>query len=531
TIVLADYSSTAEVYQKLIGISEINKKADIINLSIKSDNPAYAKKIISSVINSYNQSGIKQQREKGLTTVRFLDERLTDLFADLQNQEKIMEQFKRDHNLSHVEADAALAIGRSAEYQEKLLGAELSLEMMKLVKGFITDPANNKSFIPSVGSSSGAAVQDAINGYNSMITQRMQLSQAAKSDNLALQQLDLNIDALRTNINITLDRSIETAEVQLADLRREAGRAKNLKGMIPQTEREYIDLERRQEMLQKLYLYLLQQREEKALSTANLQPRGVIVDEAYILAAPLKLSPVKATVIFLFLGLIIPAGFLFLRERMRKNICSANEVKAMCDSIPVLAESSNKSWCAELASAAKYMLGVVDGKCVMVTSPGNDPNTAQTAAELSNRLSAGGNKVLLIDTNTCSDSLGKALGIKSQPGLNEYLSGLCQLSDAIQHKSGIDIIASGGKAPNHSELLSTKRMADLMNLSAESYDYIVVTTPEMLANADSSIISEYAAATVIVVTENVTSITDIKTATSKINTGICHSTGIMYFNA
>lgn len=64
-------------------------------------------------------------------------------------------------------------------------------------------------------------------------------------------------------------------------------------------------------------------------------------------------------------------------------------------------------------------------------------------------------------------------------GLSSVLSGMAKLSDVIVKTEfeGLDFIPSGPLPPNPAELLSSKRMRQLLNLAAQKYDRVIVDGP------------------------------------------------------
>ena len=63
-------------------------------------------------------------------------------------------------------------------------------------------------------------------------------------------------------------------------------------------------------------------------------------------------------------------------------------------------------------------------------------------------------------------------------GLSNYLAGHSEIQDIIQ-KSGfdnLDIISGGVVPPNPSELIQSKRFAELMQQLKRDYDYVILDT-------------------------------------------------------
>src|SRR5699024_4111707 len=89
---------------------------------------------------------------------------------------------------------------------------------------------------------------------------------------------------------------------------------------------------------ERLYLFLLQKREEAALQYAITSPTVKLVDQAYTNPGPI--AP-KSKIIYLaalILGGLIPFGILYLKFLFDTKISSVEDIKRLLYNIPVIAE-------------------------------------------------------------------------------------------------------------------------------------------------------------------------------------------------
>ncbi|PIE63011.1 MAG: hypothetical protein CSA26_12945 [Desulfobacterales bacterium] len=89
-------------------------------------------------------------------------------------------------------------------------------------------------------------------------------------------------------------------------------------------------------------------------------------------------------------------------------------------------------------------------------------------------------RVLLIDVDLRKPSLHHVFsnGLRGK-GLSSVLTGQAELSDVILHTgfSGLDYISSGPLPPNPAELLSSRKMRQLLQTVSEQYDRIILDGP------------------------------------------------------
>lgn len=124
------------------------------------------------------------------------------------------------------------------------------------------------------------------------------------------------------------------------------------------------------------------------------------------------------------------------------------------------------------------------GKSVIIA------NTAASYAELDK-------KVLVIDGDMRCPVLHKIFGKSSNKGLSELLASSDSLDAALPEyivesgKAGLDVILSGRIPPNPSELLSSKRMQELMDTVKEKYDIVFIDMPPICEVSDAGAVSGF----------------------------------------
>lgn len=115
-----------------------------------------------------------------------------------------------------------------------------------------------------------------------------------------------------------------------------------------------------------------------------------------------------------------------------------------------------------------------------------------------------GKKVLLIDADMRCPVQHNIFDIhKKVHGLSEALAGIetDPLTACVLHEvqPGLDLMVSGHRPPNPSELLSSERMVQLMAAVREKYDYVFIDLPPILETTDAGVLAATLSGFVIVV--------------------------------
>lgn len=529
------YDDAAESLKEDLDIYIASKKSNVIQIEMETTDVDKAKLILNDIVKYYNVRGVEQRSEQSRLTLDFLDSRIQLIAQDLTDSEADVEGYKKNQGIVDVATEATYQTTKKGKFEGELVQAEIDLNIMQMTKEFLADSKNKYELIPTTVSDE--TVKAGITNYNELVLSRMNLVRTAKEGNIALSKMNDRIDALRANINTSLDRAIAQQNKVISDMRLQLGVTDSRLGNIPTQERQYRDIKRKQTIKEQLYLFLMQRREDTALMIANTTPKGVIVDKAFSLSEPVTMKKRMILLIAFVFSLILPPLILVIKKVLRNKFDTKDELKKLTD-IPVIGEickdntgdnivvkQGSVSTVAELFRAVRsnlqqFFLSGEDDKVVLMTSTVSGEgksfvsvNLAQTLAITNNDL-----KVLLVGMDIRKPRIAEYLSISSSKGLTDYVARTgMNLDDVIQkNPNGLafDVITSGPIPPNPAELLLSQRVDDMFAELRKRYDYIVVDTAPVGLVSDTLTLSRIGDATIYVCRANYTTKTDIQYANS-----------------
>ena len=143
--------------------------------------------------------------------------------------------------------------------------------------------------------------------------------------------------------------------------------------------------------------------------------------------------------------------------------------------------------------------------CISSSLPGEGKSL--TAINLAHSLSQLNKKVLLVDCDLRKPTMAQKLGIKQEPGLSNHLVRQCEITQTIQRlklsaTSSIDVVPAGDIPPNATELLSSDRMARMIETLRDAYDVIILDLPPVKEVSDALVVTNIADGVVLVAREN-----------------------------
>src|SRR5690606_15379532 len=92
-----DLLKTSSLYNNSINISNANKEASVLTISLVDPTPKKAEDIINKLIEVYNKEAIADKNQIAQNTVRFIDDRLAYLVTELEGVEKSVESYKKEN--------------------------------------------------------------------------------------------------------------------------------------------------------------------------------------------------------------------------------------------------------------------------------------------------------------------------------------------------------------------------------------------------------------------------------------------------
>ena len=522
-----EYSITASVAGNIPAALELQKdmtvdlkakKTDIVYMDVMDNDVKRGRDILNTLVRLYNERGMKESDTQGMTTARFIDERLSLIYKNLMGSEAEIEAYKKAHNLIDPVAQAKTTIIKGETSESAIIALETQYRIASMIKGFITDPANKHSLIPFESDSLSAKM---VRTYNALITQRQHLETSAKADNPALVQLDQQLNAMRENMLGSVNNALGAMRIKIDKAKDVQGESKGDMSQFASTERETRTLYRNQAIQNELYIFLLQKREENALKMAAAQPKGKLVDEAYAASEPVKPKKPLLAFVALIMTFALPFCILYVKKLLKNKIGSQDELEAITpahllgqiyhareDELQVIADTNTKN-----AELFRYLRGNVQfvlpestDKVVLVTSAVAAEGKSYIAANVASSLALMGKKVALVELNLRKPSLGEMFGIIASKGMSDYLSnGEVSLHDIVSTTAdGLDVYVAGTVPPNPSELLQGSRAAQLMEQLREQYDYVVVDSASLATASDTFSLTSQADATVVVLRANST---------------------------
>ncbi|WP_316742778.1 polysaccharide biosynthesis tyrosine autokinase [Pedobacter antarcticus] len=508
-----------------LSVTLASKQSTVFNLSLESNVPQKGRDILNTLIQVYNEAALADKNRTTQSTIQFIDERLKLISGELTEVEKDVEGFKSSRGLTDISNDANLFLDNVKANDAKLNEVELQISVIQDIQRYVNSNSIQEK-LPSTLGINDPVLLNQINQLAELQLQRDRLLATTTMDNPLVQPIIKQIETTRAGIK----SNIHNISISLANTKNNLlGNNLQFQGSIkkiPGQERQLISIKRQQTIKETLYLYLLQKKEEAALSYASAIADSRTVDPAYSSPEPVKPRKLLIVAAALLMGLILPAGLIYGREILNNKIQSSLDISS-ATTTPILGEiffsensgaivvnAKSRAAIAEqfrsIRTNMQFLYGKTEpgiGKVTLLTSSMSGEGKSFVTSNLATTMAISGKKTVLLELDLRKPKVSQYLNLVNKKGLSNYLIGKAEIPDIIQPSNvhpNFFVIGSGPIPPNPSELLVNSEIDILVNYLKENFDEIFIDTPPIGLVTDAQILSRLADATLYLVREGVT---------------------------
>ncbi|MDR1600826.1 MAG: polysaccharide biosynthesis tyrosine autokinase [Tannerella sp.] len=517
-----DIQKAKHVASSLARALSINPTSDVssvLKIDLRTGNPELGAAVLEELVRQYNGSASLETKQRALGMSAFINERLGEISVELGIVEDDVVEYKQKNKITDLASETELYMQQTGEYERQRIDAETQLRIVGMVERFVKDNPYGEP-IPSLGVNDPELSQ-AISEYNANVAAHAHLIKSTSENNPSRRRLEKNLATTRERITSLIRTERESIRITLSNINKQGTSVYSRIQSVPQQERGLLEKARQQKVIENLFLYLMQKREETNVAMASA------TEKAKVVVSPSdgnKVYPsIKRTLaIFIFLGMVFPTAFIFLTDFFRTVVDDLAELRRLTgikiigeighDTSSIVVRKETSSHTAEqfrmMRNSIDYHFGHEDHKLLLITSPAHSEGKTFISINLALAFTLLGKRVLLADIDMRHDNLNKFLHSKSAKGLTDFLTGdILKWENAVEYMKSfptLHILKAGAIPPNPNELLMSDRFRDFVGEARSAYDYVILDSPPAGHISDAFIIAEYADMTLYVVREKQT---------------------------
>lgn len=323
--------------------------------------------------------------------------------------------------------------------------------------------------------------------------------------------------------------SMKVMNQQIASLESQLRAMQGRISAMPATQQDALQYERDVKLTTDLYQQTRNNLFQLQLVRQGLTGNARIVDAAIPPEKQVR-PPALVVGVSAVAGLVLSVLLAFVRSALARGVRSAHEIEThtglnvyptaigvgkaqrLANHRPQHALTDKTAvGLRQLCTVVQHQMRGRGNNRLMIAGPTEGVGVQFIAAKLGALLAAGGNRVLLIDTDLRGGSLHGHFGVDSGPGLAELIAGTCTAEGATRPTGipGLDLVPAGTEPVDLDENESSARIASIMEHASKKYDVVLLSGPPVLHSAETLTIASSAGMVVLVAQAHKTAVEDI----------------------
>jgi capsular exopolysaccharide synthesis family protein len=479
---------------------------------------------LNALVKAYNNSTVENKNKVIDNTVKFIDGRLILLTNELGKVEQGLQEFRQRNEIIDIQAQGQAQYGDLKSTEEKLNEQEVQLRVIDMIYGYVKNPSRKFSLVPSTLGIEDPTLQALITNYNQLQFEREEKLKSMPAANPAIQLLESQLENVRVSILENLSNIKRPVEALRNNLSQEYNTIRAQVRSVPSKERELLEIARQQGIKEKLYLFLLQKREESAISMASSTSNASSIDPAsssWVPVSPDRNGTLRTAFI---IGLLIPAAFIYLRDLLNDKITSKSDILNGTD-MPIVGEIAHHNMVdREVVIGAKdrtviseqfrmartnlqYFILDKKNPVILVTSSMGGEGKTFTSMNLGAVWAIANKKTVILELDLRKPKISTALGLLDKKGISNYIVGDLQKEDLavpLTATPNLYIVPAGPIPPNPSELLLDEKIEEMFTYLKSKFDIIIIDSAPVGLVSDAKVLSRFADSTVFIVRQRYT---------------------------
>ncbi len=500
-----DPRSLISYYVQNLSIYKASENSSIVNMSVNGVNTTKNVKFLNVLSDVFIASNLDKKNKIATNTIKFIESQLGNISDSLTVTGAQLSSFRSVNRIQSVSSKSEYIFNKLQEVEQQLASLYITKNYYKYLKDYFSnEKIDNDIIAPAIYQSDNEILSAQIQKIMTLNMERLSISKPmGENINPVTKQYDTEMDLAKETLIRTIDSQTEILDQEIDRVKMEKQKQEKELNSLPETERKMMGMERKFELNNEVYTYLLRKRSEaqiqKASNTAD--PQVLETARSVALVSPNKKGNYQKA---FMIGVILPLIFMVLKQLLNNKIVSVEDVEKITN-FPIIGQiihsskaESNvvryfpKSIVTEsfrrLRTRLEFMAG--NQKSSVITVSSSMPGEGKTFCSLNmaSIFAMAGKKTLLVGFDMRKPGLNKVLNLHDHEGLSNYLIGKVKLEDVIipcpNEIENLFVLPTGSIPPNPSELISSNMTKELLNRLRTEYDIIILDSPPMGVVAD-----------------------------------------------
>lgn len=499
----------ANIYRNKLDIRPIEEDATLLILSVSGYVALQEVDYLNELMDQYKSFGLDSKNEIAQNTIDFVEQQIQKISNSLEEAESELEQFRMNNLVIDLSTEGTIIQNKLVDLENE----KNTIESKISYYNYLNDYLNNRTSLSDIISPSAMGVNDpALVSIIDELLQKtgqrsemeLQVSQRMPSINLLDSRIGFLKGALRDNINNGLENLVSS--LKETESRLKAAEADLLK--LPATERELINIQRKFDLTNTVYTYLLEKKAEAEIARASTVPDSRIIDNANEFNR-IRIKPRESRnyLTALMLGFFLPVIGLLLIDFFNNRIIDKTDVQRgtrapilgyishndQGNELPVVSKpgSTLAESFRSIRTSIKYFVKEIEHPVIAISSTISSEGKTFVSVNLAAITALLGKRVLLVGLDLRKPRIHKIFDLGNETGVSSYLIGGCDF-DEIIFETGVKnlwYVPAGPIPPNPAELIESDRMKQFIAEARDKFDFVIIDTPPVAIVTDALILA------------------------------------------
>ncbi|MDJ1467003.1 polysaccharide biosynthesis tyrosine autokinase [Cytophagaceae bacterium DM2B3-1] len=508
----------AESYQQKLSVAPIAEKSNIVSLSLQGTVPEKEALFLNMLSSVYVNNDLQKRNQLGMNALSFIDNQIDKVSNTLNKVEGSLEKFRSQSNVIDVGVSAQSYTDLLNQLEEKQVDRKTQLMYYQYIADYLARSATMDGVVtPSAAGINDPSLTKLLEDLNALNKERVSVAYNSNADNNpVLKVLDQKISNTKKTLAENVQGLIQSSRIALNENQHRVDEVKGRINQLPANERNLNTIQRKFQLNDDVYKYLLQKRAEASIAIASSAPDKSIVDQArQVGSKPVSPNATLTYLMAIMLGLIFPAGYLSVKDYMHKRIEGEDQLEKetqlsvvasiMFDSNskkyrPLTTHPYNDSAFQEI----RHYIRFKNQQVIAVTSMASNEGKTYCAINLAVAFAKAGHKTLLIDTDFYQSDVGTVFNLETAPGLIDFLPDPSKVVVNQTSIPSLDVISAGQASESSRAAFLRSSLEKLLAELRHTYTYIIIDTCPVGLISDYLLFASCVDYTLVVVRSDVT---------------------------
>jgi len=511
-------------YRSNLKVKAVENYASVFNLTFEGYSPQQGADYLNTLMRMYIRQGMEWKSRAADNTIQFIEAQLGLISDSLRIAENSMENFRLNNRFVDLTLEGTLVLQRLEKFEGEKNMLGLQMQYYEYLNDYLEARDESEDLIsPSIMGVTDPVLVRLVGEFAGLQQQKKQMAFNVNENQpqfkLLSQQLEDSRAALKENINSSISQlrlSVNNVDQRIASVEKELGK-------LPGTERRLIGIQRKFDLNNSVYTYLLERRAEAGIAKASQITDNRIIDEAIVQNSSLiRPQTMKNYLVALLFGLIVPMVIIVIFDLLNNKIIGRHDIERLTKA-PIIGYISHSEYnmenpvaekpgstLAESFRAVRTSLAFYTGqnKCpvIIISSPVSGEGKTFVSVNLATIIAMMNKKVLIVGLDLRKPRVHTILKAGNGHGMSQFLSESATFEEVIvpTEIENLWFAPSGPIPPNPAELIGSPRMTEFVERAREEFDTIIIDTSPVGIVTDALLLSKLANVTLFIVRQRYT---------------------------